>query len=100
MSLSSDAVVALPKPDLNQQLADGNSQSLRELRAYLGLGSGGTNEENRCLIYDHIERQRHLLAALQPPDATANATDAVLIEVISDPLAKSDPWQMKKEKPT
>ena len=98
MSLSYDAVVALPLSDLKQQLGDGNSQSRRELRAYLGLGSGGTKEENRCLIYDHIERQRHLLAGLQPPYATANATDAVLIEVISDPLTKSDPGKGKKDK--
>ena len=40
VSLSLDAIVALPLQDSKQQLSDGNSQSLRELRAYLGFGSG------------------------------------------------------------
>ena len=48
--LSFDAVVSLPLPDLKQHLSDGNSQSLCDLRAYLGLGSGGTKDENRILI--------------------------------------------------
>ena len=44
VALSLDAIVALPLPDLKQQLSDGNSQSLRDLRAYVGLGSGGTKD--------------------------------------------------------
>ena len=63
-SLSFDAVLSLFLPELKAQLSEGNSQTLRDLRAYLGLGSGGTKEENRALIFDHVEKQRHLQAGL------------------------------------
>ena len=55
--LSFDAVVSLPLPDLKQHLSDGNSQSLRDLRAYLGLRSGGTKDEKRTMIFEPIKQQ-------------------------------------------
>ena len=92
VAISFDDVVSLPLPQLKQHLSDGNSQSLRELRAYIGLGSGGTKEENRCLIYEHIEKQRYLSAGLQP-----QAGFPVLICAAKpDPLP--DPWKSKTEK--
>ena len=63
--MSLDAVVSLALPDLKLHLPGGNSQSLRDLRAQLGFESGGTKEKNRCLIYDHIEKQRRMQAGLQ-----------------------------------
>ena len=90
VALSLDAIVALPLPDLKQQLSDGNSQSLRDLRAYVGLGSGGTKDENRSLIYDHIEKQRVLRAGLQP------AIDVLIPK--PDPLSGHDPWKGAKYK--
>ena len=90
--MSFDAVLLLSLPDLKEQLSDGNSQTLRNLRAYLGLGSGVTKEENRALIFDHVEKQRHLQAGLQPPErVSAGATAAVPAGSVPDPLAKSDP---------
>ena len=86
--------LSLSLPDLKQHLSEGNSQSLRELRAYMGLGSSRTKEENRSLFFYHIERQRHLHAGLQPPHGSAS----VSIEVASDPHTKSDPWKAKHKK--
>ena len=86
VALSFDAIVSLPLPDLKQQLADGNSQSLRDLFAYLGLGSAGTKEENRLLIYNHIEQQRHLRAGLQPAHGPpGGATDVDSGVTVLDP---------------
>ena len=88
--MSFDAVVSLALPDLKLHLSEGNSQSLRDLRAYLGLGSGGTKEENRGLIYDHIEKQRHMQAGLQP------AIDVSIPK--PDQLSGNDPWKGAKYK--
>ena len=87
--MSFDAVVSFALPDLKVHFSEGNSQSLRDLRAYLGLGSGGTKEENRGLIYDHIEKHRHMQAGLQP--VVASSVSVVLV----DPLP--DPWKRKAE---
>ena len=88
--MSFDAVVSLALPDLKLHLSEGNSQSLRDLRAYLGLGSGGTKEENRGLIYDQIEKQRHMQAGLQP---------AIYVSIPKpDPLSGNDPWKGAKYK--
>ena len=95
--MSFDAFVFLALPELKQHLSEGNSHSLRELRAYLGLGSGGTKEENRSIIYDHLKRQRQLQAGLHPHVAP-RVSDSVSIAVVSDPLIKSNPWKGKKEK--
>ena len=92
--MSYDAVAALPLPELKQQLSYGNSILFIELHAYLGLGSAGTKEENRSLIYDHIEKQRHLRAGLQPAHGPPGAaTDVDSVVTVSDPLTKSDPWK-------
>ena len=81
-SMAYDAVVDLSLPELNNRLSDGTAADLRGLRSYLGLGSSGTKAENQVLIYDHIEKQHHLKAGLQPVDS----------------LVASDPWKAYKKK--
>ena len=77
--MSFDAAVSLALPDLKLHLSEGNSQSLRDLRAYLGLGSCGTKEENKSLIYYHIGKQRHMQAGLQP--AVASSVSVVVLDL-------------------
>ena len=60
------AILSLPLPQLKIQLNDANSQDLRGLRSFLSLGSGGTKEDNKSLLYDHIEASRNTPALLSP----------------------------------
>ena len=67
-SLSADEFVALPLEDMKAYLSTAGSQELRDIRAYIGLGTAGTKEENRALIADHFARARSLRAGVLPPD--------------------------------